>query len=114
MDLPPKSSRVVGSGMIKETLSEMPELFKAKERTGVITSILENKRVKISGLFRTIDGANYYAGKILRISDGRKLKILKEEGRNGSVVAEIDGEFNDGDSVTIKSHVLVRKSKGKD
>ncbi len=104
LDLHPKAFRIVGSGIVKETPDSPPEFSKAKERVGIIVSQLGNGRGIVKGFFSSADGAEHYVGQDLKVSDGGSLRIIRAEGQDGSVLAELDDRYRNGETLTVFSH----------
>jgi selenocysteine-specific elongation factor len=102
IDLPPKSSRVVGSLVVTEMLSAAPTLFRKKLREGVVAEKLDEGRFLVRGLFASASGATRYVGSVVSCGefDGR---IISAYGQDGGALVETGRDLSIGSKVSFVS-----------
>ncbi|MEM2767611.1 MAG: selenocysteine-specific translation elongation factor [Candidatus Bathyarchaeia archaeon] len=106
LDLPPKTSRIVGAGTVMEIPSQPPEFVKKKVKRGVVIKKISQKEYVVQGMFKSKDAVEKYIGKMLYSDSGIKGKIKSPAGTEGLLLAEFEKEIRDGEGC----HLTLYKS----
>jgi len=102
LDLPPKSSRVVGLLAVTEMSATAPTLFRKKVREGIVKEKLGDRRFLVSGLFESASGAARYVNSPVKSGEFEG-KIDSSHGQDGTVVVEVDRDLPIGSKVSLGS-----------
>ncbi|MCS7114556.1 MAG: selenocysteine-specific translation elongation factor [Nitrososphaerota archaeon] len=109
LDLPPKTSRIIGAGTVTEIPSHPPDFVKKKVKRGFAIKKISSTEFIIQGMFKSKDAVEKYVGKALISDSGIKGKIRSPIGTEGLLIAEFEKEIREGDICHLISYKRLRK-----
>ncbi len=98
-DMPPKSSRIIGTGEVVEVETESSTFYRKKIRTGKVVKKISPDTVVADGLFASREAASRYIGQKVYISD--KEGKIKEYTGDGKLILQVGSTVNEGMDVNL-------------
>lgn len=108
LDLPPKTSRIVGTGTIVEIPLRQLEFVRKKVKRGIAIKKYGPNLFVIQGMFKSKEAAERCIGRVLISDSGVKGRITSTIGTEGLFIAEFEREIKEGEGCFM---ILYRRQR---